>query len=64
MRLRTASFTNGVRFACGLREERTELIEGRRRCHGVPETNRSTGQVVPNVGTRDGLIDQAVGRSR
>jgi hypothetical protein len=30
-------------LACGLREERLELIEGPQRCRGVPETNRSTG---------------------
>ena len=38
-----------------------ELIEGRRRCRGVPETTRATGRVVPDFGIRDVLIDQAVG---
>ena len=51
-----------VRFAGGSRDERLEPIERDPRRRGFPEKIRQAGQVAPDVGARDVLVDQLVGR--
>ena len=62
MRFRTASFTNGSGSPRGPRDERLEPVERDPRCRGLPETIRQAGQVAPEVGAGDVLVDQLVGR--
>ena len=61
MRLPDGLVHQRVRFTGRSRDERLEPVERGPRCRGFPEEVRQAGQVAPEVGARDVLVDQLVG---